>query len=167
VNVQCPKVPLLSDGKAPDLGPIAAAVMGAVEAAARAAARTAGGGSAGGKKSQKDIIRGLLVPAVAPISSDGRMPFLLRQLFYAMRPDIKKAIGGTEPNYDTFTRIIADIEDAQGFDLPNLCRDNRGTLYTPHTKTEIPLGTLSVGKYTRPPLTFNNVLYIEKEGFRS
>jgi hypothetical protein len=44
-------------------------------------------------------------------------------------------------------------------------RDPRGTLYHPHLKDSIPLGTLQVERYRRPEWTFNKILFIEKEGF--
>jgi hypothetical protein len=44
-------------------------------------------------------------------------------------------------------------------------RDPRGTLYHPHTREEIPLGTIAVESYRRPAWTFNKILYCEKEGF--
>ena len=43
-------------------------------------------------------------------------------------------------------------------------RDDRGTLYHPHTGETIPLGTRSVETYQRPAWTFNKILYCEKEG---
>ena len=44
-------------------------------------------------------------------------------------------------------------------------RDDRGTLYHPHRREQISLGTLMVESYQPPDWTFNKVLYIEKEGF--
>jgi hypothetical protein len=44
-------------------------------------------------------------------------------------------------------------------------RDARGTLYHPHRRDSIPLGTLQVERYRRPEWTFNKILFIEKEGF--
>jgi hypothetical protein len=44
-------------------------------------------------------------------------------------------------------------------------RDPRGTLYIPHEKISIPLGTLQVEQFRRPAWKFNKVLYLEKEGF--
>src|SRR5690606_41000905 len=46
-----------------------------------------------------------------------------------------------------------------------MSRDPLRTLYHPPTGESIPIGTVSVSGYTRPPWTFNNVLFIEKEGF--
>jgi hypothetical protein len=41
----------------------------------------------------------------------------------------------------------------------------RGSIYHPHRKETIPLGTLTVEAYERPIWTFNKLVYIEKEGF--
>jgi hypothetical protein len=43
-------------------------------------------------------------------------------------------------------------------------RDDRGILYHPHLRVEIPLGTRSVDEYERPNWLFNKILYSEKEG---
>ena len=44
-------------------------------------------------------------------------------------------------------------------------REPRGSIYHPHRRETIPLGTLTVEEYERPIWTFNKLLYIEKEGF--
>src|SRR5262249_36348318 len=49
--------------------------------------------------------------------------------------------------------------------LPGIYRDARGTLYHPHSRKTIPLGTRQVEEYQRPEWTFNKILYCEKEGF--
>ncbi len=49
--------------------------------------------------------------------------------------------------------------------MPGIYRDVRGSLYHPHLKERIPLGTMAVEGYDRPKWTFNKILYIEKEGF--
>jgi hypothetical protein len=43
-------------------------------------------------------------------------------------------------------------------------RDNRGSIYIPHTHQRVPIGTLSTEEFARPPWTFNKVLALEKEG---
>ena len=86
-----------------------------------------------------------------------------RQLFYALRKSVIDALG-VEPTWSNFCDIITDYEDEHG-DIPGMYRDPRGTLYHPHRREDIPLGTLAVEQYSRPEWTFNKVLYIEKEGF--
>jgi hypothetical protein len=44
-------------------------------------------------------------------------------------------------------------------------REPRGSIYHPHRRETIPLGTLTVEKYQRPVWTFNKVVHVEKEGF--
>jgi hypothetical protein len=44
-------------------------------------------------------------------------------------------------------------------------REPRGSIYHPHRRETIPLGTLTVEDYERPEWTFNKLLYVEKEGF--
>jgi len=73
---------------------------------------------------------------------------------------------GEEPKYKSFGKVITEHEAEHG-DLPGLYRDNRGSLYHPHLRQTIPLGTLSVEGYERPAWTFNKILYSEKEGFFS
>ena len=86
-----------------------------------------------------------------------------RQLFYTVRGTL--APQGIAPEWDWFCKVITDHEDEQGHDLPGMYRDDRGTLYHPHTGETIPLGTRSVEAYQRPAWTFNKILYCEKEGF--
>ncbi len=63
-----------------------------------------------------------------------------------------------------FTAILTGYENRHGR-IQAMTRDSRGTFYHPHTRAEIPVGTLTVEEYQRPEWTFNKVLYIEKEGF--
>src|SRR5262249_49281729 len=69
------------------------------------------------------------------------------------------------PSWGWFQKVVGQVEEEQGHDLDGIARDNRGTLYQPHTGEEIPLGTITVEKYQRPEWTFNKILYCEKEGF--
>jgi hypothetical protein len=165
VNVCAPHLQLTTDGKEPDLEPVADPLLDALEAAARRcgrAARGAAGGSA--MPDQKDVILGALPDAIRRASGDGASRYSLRQLFYIIRPRFIEAFGA-EPDYGYFSRVIAEHEDSQGQELPGIYRDNRGVLYHPHTGEEVPLGTRSVEEYRRPAWTFNKVLYCEKEGF--
>jgi hypothetical protein len=69
-----------------------------------------------------------------------------------------------EPGYDWFAKVISSYGNEHG-DIAGLYRDDRGVLYHPHLKEEIPLGTIAVDDYERPPWTFNKILYCEMEGF--
>jgi hypothetical protein len=164
VNVQCPVVPLTTDGKDPDLGAFGARLARTLEKAAGQASKKHGKGKGGGENWQYRVITDALPEAIRKASGDGRYRYSLRQLFYAIRPVFLDHFG-QEPLYGTFSKIIAKYEADQGQDLPGIYRDSRGSLYHPHTKEEIPLGTLSVERYKRPRWTFNKILYCEKEGF--
>src|SRR5262249_7526707 len=92
---------------------------------------------------------GCVDKAVAKASEGGRYRFSLRQLFYAVRPRFIEAIG-KEPDYGYFSTVISDFESSRGEDIAGMYRDDRGTLYHPHTGQAIPLGTLNVEGYHRP-----------------
>lgn len=160
LNVTSPFVPLTSSGKDPDLGPMVAAIVRACQKAAKKCRATAPKGVQ--KVSQKAVILKALPDAAARLGAGGNI-FSLRQLYYAIRPVLIEAIG-REPDYGTFSRVVGDHEDEHG-EVDGLYRDDRGTLYHPHTGENIPLGTRSVATYQRPAWGFNKILYCEKEGF--
>lgn len=162
INVMTPYMPITSHGKAPDLlrviEPLAEAVETAIKRA-KSGRRTA----APRRQSQKEIVFANLDAARRKASQNGRYRFSQRQLFYALRPTLIE-LTGKEPEYDTITRILTDYENEFG-DIAGMYRDDRGTLYHPHLREDIALGTLGVEAYRRPEWTFNKILYIEKEGF--
>lgn len=160
VNITTPYMPVISGGKSPDLEPFVQAVGRAIRTAARRANFAAGKGS--GKVTTKSIIEMNIQQAAAMASGDGKYRFSQRQLFYAMRPLAQAA--GVEVAWKWFCQVLTDYEEALGKDLPGIYRDSRGTLYHPHGKGEMSLGTLAVESYERPEWTFNKVLYSEKEG---
>jgi hypothetical protein len=71
---------------------------------------------------------------------------------------------GEELKTPNFNKIITDYESEHG-EIPGMYREPRGSIYHPHRRETITLGTLMVEKYERPVWTFNKVMYIEKEGF--
>lgn len=159
VNVTAPFVPLTSSGKDPNLLPLADEIVAACNKAIRSAKTNA---PKGRKKSQKRIIRDRIKTAAEELSGGGKWLFSLRQLFYHLRKALIQAIG-CEPSYGTFSRIVGTYEDECG-DIEDMYRDDRGSLYVPHTGETIQLGTCSVAAYERPPWAFRAVLYSEKEG---
>ena len=164
VNITSPCIPITTDGKAPDLRPIQPVLVETMEKAARRVKRNNVG--TGTMVFQKRVILKSLPNAIVQVSGDGKHRYSLRQLFYAVRPVLKDAFGGKfEPRYGTFTKVVADYEAERGYDLPGIYRDDRGVLYHPHLREQIPLGTRSVEQYARPEWMFNKVLYCEKEGF--
>src|SRR5262249_4486063 len=82
---------------------------------------------------------------------------------YRLRPIVLEETG-KELSEGNFNRIITDYEDECG-KIPGMSRERRGSIYHPHIREDIPLGTLTVEKYERPPWTFNKLVYVEKEGF--
>jgi hypothetical protein len=137
-------------------------LQSAIEKAIRRAKRRQP--SNGRKEYQRAVITEALPRAIDQASGGGRYRYSLRQLFYAVRPHTLDALGA-EPDYGYFARVVGDYETERGGDLPGMYRDDRGTLYHPHTGESIPLGTRAVEAYRRPEWTFNKVLYCEKEGF--
>ena len=98
--------------------------------------------------------------AIAKASGHGVYRFSPRQVFYVIRPLVREAVGA-ELQWGNFETIIGDYELEQG-EIAGMYRDPRGTLYHPHRRDSIPLGTLQVERYQRPEWTFNKILFIEK-----
>lgn len=121
-----------------------------------------------GQPSKKGVIYRLIPEAIAHSSGNGQYEFPLRGLFYRVRPGfLETFIGETDLDYSYFGDVIADYEREHG-PIALMYRDDRGTLYQPHTGSEpIPLGTRSVRDYCRPEWTFNKIVYIEKGSYVS
>jgi hypothetical protein len=164
LNVETPYMPITSDGKAPDLRPLLKPIRLVIDKIARRAKRNGASGARKAASTQKDAILGCLDEAIAKSGEKGTYRFSLRQLFYGVRPHFLMALG-KEPVYDYFAKVITAYEAEAGRDVPGVYRDSRGTLYHPHSKETIALGTLAAEVYTRPAWTFNKILYCEKEGF--
>jgi hypothetical protein len=163
VNITAPHVPLINDGKTPDLGAMEVQLREVIEKSASCARRIYGSGG-GRSESQKARIEASLDEAIKQASGDGRFEFSIRQLFYVVRPMV--ADGNDELLYDNFTRVVGEHEKEHG-PLPGMYRDPRGVLYHPHLHELISLGTRAVDEYKRPEWTFNKILYCEKEGIVS
>jgi hypothetical protein len=164
INLETPYVPLMNDGKTPNLRQIARSIEAAVEKAVRRGKRLSG--TAGdAKTSMKSLILDRLPDGIAINSDGGRLKFNQRNLYYKVRELIARD-GGPEVKWEYFTAVITGYEEEHG-DIRGMYRDPRGTLYHPHTGEEIPLGTQEVDRYRRPAWTFNKILYCEKEGLIS
>lgn len=166
VNVQVPYMAVTNDGKEPDLDPLFSLIEAAFVKACRAAKRlnpAAKAARARGEKpaSKKDLVERYLDAAIDRVSGGGKQRYSLRRLYYAMR---SPSMVGTDLEYGYFCRVVGDIENARGGDLPGIYRDDRGALHHPHTGEVVNLGTRAVEGYKRPKLTFNKVLYVEKGG---
>jgi hypothetical protein len=159
INILTPYMPIVSDGKEPDLKQMESEIVQSIKKAASRAMRNVPKVT---KKFEKDIILDNLQAAINKASDNGRLPFSLRQLYYAIRPYIITG-KGKQLEYGYFCGVVTDYEAEQA-DIPKMYRDNRGVLYCPHTGQEIPIGTVTVQEYRRPEWTFNKILYSEKEG---
>jgi len=159
LNVITPYMPITSDGKAPNLRIFLDPIVRAVGSAVRKAHRP----GASGSKTQKDVVLDNLDRAIAKVSNNGQYRFNQRQLLYALRPIVKDELD-KELTTENFAQIITDYEAEHG-EIPGMYREPRGSIYHPHRRETITLGTLMVETYERPLWTFNKLLYIEKEGF--
>jgi hypothetical protein len=166
VNITTPFMPITTDGKNPDLKRYINPLADALKKACGKARRLAAKDSSGRVVSQRSVIADNLDDAVEKASGDGAYRYSLRQLFYAVRPYMLQAFG-KEPDYNYFSQMITDIELERGEDIPGIYRDARGTLYHPHLREDISLGTMSVEKYVMPQHTLKSVLFCEKEGFNT
>jgi hypothetical protein len=165
INITTPYMPITTDSKEPDFVPFQKFIVEAVRKAAGRARRILGwfdDEPPSEKRTHKDIVTANLPDAIAQASGNHAYRFNQRQLFYVMRP-IVIAETGSELAWPNFCQIITGYEAENG-DIPGMFRDTRGTLYHPHERRDIPLGTLAVESYERPAWVFNKVLYIEKEG---
>lgn len=164
LNIMTPYIPLVTDGKEPDLSVVEDAVKKAAAKAVRGAGKALTEFSVDQKRSHKEIVADCLDQAIAKASGDGEYRFSLRQLYYAVRPYVIRE-SGRELDYNYFCRDLVGGYEAQHGDIPLMYRDERGTLYHPHRGEDISIGTIAVENYRKPLWTFNKVLYIEKEGF--
>jgi hypothetical protein len=162
INIITPYMPITSDGKAPNLSCCSELICEVAGKAVRRALR-AEPSEPKSKRSQKEVVLAHLDAAIAKASGYGAYRFSPRQVFYVVRPLVREAVGA-ELQWGNFETIIGDHELEQG-EIAGMYRDPRGTLYHPHHRDSIPLGTLQVERYQRPEWTFNKILFIEKEGF--
>ena len=162
INVITPYMPITSDGKAPNLSCCSEVIREVAGKAVRRALR-AEPPEPRSKRSQKEVVLAHLDAAIAKASGQGAYRFSPRQVFYVIRPLVREAVGA-ELQWGNFETIIGDHELEQG-EIAGMYRDPRGTLYHPHRRESIPLGTLQLERYRRPEWTFNKILFIEKEGF--
>ena len=139
---------------------------------------------------QKTIAWEVIPKAYAKASSNGKYPAHARQIFYAARPEIQKRTGRPLKSV-YFTQHLLPMyinEHPEAADWW-IVYDARGRLLEPHTKEQIPLGTLEVENYLRairshdvvdfdfhesfdtsyptkgPCNRVSAILFIEKEGF--
>ena len=103
------------------------------------------------------------MPRLRTSSGDGEFRFNERQFLYRLRPIVLEKTG--QPLLiGNFKGIITDYEAEHG-EIAGMYREPRGSIYHPHRKETITLGTLMVEDYKRPLWTYNKLVYIEKEGY--
>jgi hypothetical protein len=125
-------------------------------------------------------------------SDNGRLPVKARQIMYAARPKILKLTGKDHLDDAYFTQTLPpDYMEEHDCDRWDVVWDARGTLWEPHTKRSVPIGTLEVRQYLGdrpefddaeakadvdiadnsrfptkgPENRYDTVLFVEKEGF--
>lgn len=184
IALSCPHIPIITSGKAPNLAAFQSAIFEAVAKAGRKAQKNVTRAWSG--TSIKDAVYQLLPAAYEAVSEGGRYWANVRQLMYAIRPDIL-TLTGKETVGDKY--ITADAIPAFINDNPELTEDwkiaydARGNLVEPHTGRTVGLGTIAVGEYLAaghgvtynvpsssllnvdPQERFNGILFVEKEGF--
>jgi hypothetical protein len=159
LNITTPYMPITSDGKEPNLWPFLHEIQSAVQKAVRKAHHP----NAGDRLTQKVVVLDNLDTVIVAVSGNREFRFNPRQLFYPLRPIVMNKTG-KELKIPNFNNIITDYESEHG-EIPGMYREPRGSIYHPHRRETITLGTLMVEKYERPVWTFNKLMYIEKEGF--
>ena len=140
-------MPITSDGKAPNLSCCSQVIREVAGKAVRRALR-AEPPEPRARRSQKEVVLAHLEAAIAKASGHGAYRFSPRQVFYVIRPIVREAVGA-ELQWGNFETIIGDHELEQG-EIAGMYRDPRGTLYHPHRRDSIPLGTLQVGALPSP-----------------
>lgn len=187
LSITAPFVPIINDGKSPDLSRWCDLIGIVLAKALRAAHRAVTPAKRRGDI--KEAAFEVMAEAYAKASGDGTLPANARQIMYAARPLIAELLGqDREPVNDKyFTQVllpdfIAENEDdCKDWDV---IYDARGHLTEPHTGTEIPLGTVAVRNYlvprrnghggllsvggmwtVEPRDRYRTVLFLEKEGF--
>lgn len=158
INISSPLVPFTSDGKAPDLsGFFSCGIVQETVRKATTRAKVRLREPRAARKTQKEAVFEALPEALR--IAGGGYAFSQRQAFYAIRPLLDSDL-----DYGYFCDVLTKYEAEFG-EVENLYRDNRGSLIIPHTREEIPVGTLSVANFKRPEWTFSRILYVEKQGF--
>ena len=194
LSITAPAVPIINDGKTPDLSHFRELIREAVSAAMRAAEKRLEKPTTRKKGAIKEAAWAVMEEAYLKASDNGELPRLpanARQIMYAARPMVAELIGGEPIGDKYFTQtllpdyIAAHEEQCADWDV---IYDARGHLIEPHTGTSVPLGTMAVREYLRPRYRsssglsiniggggidygaepkhrYKTALFIEKEGF--
>ena len=177
VNITTPFIPILGDNKTPYLEAFREQIKRAVERAITRAARNnppvlvasrKDNGEANEEEDEEKPERIFqrsailqVLPEAIERSGDGGYEFSQRSLYYRVRILIK-AIITAEPNYNYFCSVLTGYENDNG-EIEKLIRDTRGVYVEPHGGELIQMGTVTVAAYIRPPWSYSNILFLEKE----
>jgi hypothetical protein len=140
----------------------------------------------------KDAAFEIMEEAYLKASANGRLPAHARQIMYATRGHVQRTADkglGTEFDKYFSKQLLPDYMELYGVSESwNVVFDARGHFHEPHTKKEVPLGTIAVREYLDgvsshrvcpsdfgiiekryptfgPRHRFGAILFIEKEGF--
>ncbi len=97
INIMTPYIPIVTDGKEPDLSVVAPKLDEGIKKALSRAQKFLSGAVAEKKKSQKEVVGECLQEAIAKASGNGEYRFSLRQLYYAVRPYVIRETGKVIP----------------------------------------------------------------------
>jgi hypothetical protein len=177
VNITTPFIPILGDNKTPDLESFCELTKRAVERAIKRAARNnppvlvasrKDNGEANEEEDEEKPERIFqrsailqVLPEAIERSGEGGYEFSQRSLYYRVRILIKEIIKA-EPTYNYFCSVLTDYENDNG-EIEKLIRDTRGVYVEPHGGELTQMGTVTVAAYSRPPWSYSNILFLEKE----
>ena len=147
VAITAPAVPVINDGKMPDLKPFEGGIVAALGAALRAAHRPKPRGV-----SIIDAAFEIMAEAYMKASAGGTLPCNARQIFYCCRPHILERTGKDKIGANNFIQDILQkfleqnpVETASW----DVVYDARGSYLEPHTDRTVPIGTLAVRDFSR------------------
>ena len=177
----------MNDGKTPYLADFRDAVLRAVQKAVGSAYRAMIRPPS--KLSIKDAAGQVMEVAYRKASDNGQLPANARQIMYSARPLILRLAEVEKFKDSYFTQVLLPDYVAAH---PDQCTDwdvvydERGHFVEPHTRREVPLGTIAVREYlgdrptvgpavalgiktvyptSGPAHRYRSILFIEKEGF--
>ena len=147
VAITAPAVPVINDGKMPDLQPFEDGIVAALGAALRTAhqpkARII---------SVKAAAFEIMAEAYKKASAGGALPCNARQIYYAARPYVlertqKDKVGANNFIQDVLQSYLEQnpIETADW----DVVYDARGSYLEPHSDRTVPIGTLAVRDFSR------------------
>ncbi|MGD0885900.1 MAG: hypothetical protein ABSA46_13705 [Thermodesulfovibrionales bacterium] len=168
ISIITPHMQITSSGKEPDFSYMRDVIKDVIEKVVietKKKNKVDKNNEDGPKVTIVSVVRKRIDDLIKKVSDNLSHRYNPRHLYYPMRDIVNEELPGTVLNWKYFELMVTDIESENESDLPGIYRDLRGTLYHPHLKEDIPLGTLNVERYKRPDWTFNKILYIEKEGF--